>query len=80
MALTLMQLRDVVQDAKFAENVQQKQALEILETIAEEAEKSKLKKLSVTAMISTLAGLVSSAAIISDKAPDLIEKLKGFWQ
>ncbi len=75
-ALTLMQLRDFISAAQFPEINQQKQALEILDTIAEETQKSQPKKLSIAAMISTLADIASLAVVINDKAPMLLDKLK----
>jgi hypothetical protein len=80
MALTLLQLRDVVQEAKFADAIQQRQALEILESLSEEAQKPQSKKLSAMAMISSLTSLVSSAATIGEKATVLLEKLKELWK
>lgn len=73
-ALTLMQLRDLVESTKFNKG-KKKEAIDLLDAIADESRKDKPKKIAVSTLVKELATILTSVSVISDKVPELIEKL-----
>lgn len=78
-AIALLQLRDLVEQTKFNAKKKQ-QVVELLDTIADEAQKSEPRKVTIRTLVKETATMLSSIAVIADKVPPLIERISHLWK
>lgn len=78
-AIALLQLRDLVEQTKFNTKTK-RQAIELLDAIADEAKKDAPRKVTLSTLVKEVATILSSVAILADKIPPLVERISQLWK